>query len=68
MRKLVLALGLAASVFFGGCSGIPIEVCYVHPTYGQVCVSIGGKEFKRSDLTPEQQAEVDKWLKEKAGK
>lgn len=42
-----------------------VEVCYVHPVYGQVCVKVGGKKHYAENLTPEQRAEVEKWIKEK---
>lgn len=45
-----------------------VEVCYSHPKYGEVCVMLGGKEFKRSDLTAEQAVEVDLWLKTEKAK
>ena len=61
--RLLLAVLLAAVV---GCESLPpVEVCYTHPTYGAVCVQINGKKHFREDLTPEQRAEVEKWVKEK---
>lgn len=60
---LVLAFGLA------GCGSLPeLEVCYEHPTYGKVCVAVGGKRYYDPKLTPEQRAEVEKWIAENAGK
>lgn len=45
-----------------------VEVCYVHPVYGQVCVKVGGSKHYREDLTPTQRAEVEKWIVEKESK
>lgn len=57
---------LAVIAAGGGCeSGPQLEFCYMHPTYGQVCVSVGGKKHYREDLTPAQRAEVEKWVAEK---
>lgn len=68
MKTLVL-FGLLA---LSGCEAarevlrdIPVEFCYVHPVYGQVCVQVNGKKHYREDLTPAQRAEVEKWVAEK---
>jgi hypothetical protein len=53
---------LAVLLFFLGC-GTTVEACYVHPTYGQVCVKYDGKLHLRADLTSGEQAEVKEWLK-----
>ncbi len=55
MRKfaLLLALGL------GGC-GATYEVCYTHPTYGEVCVKIGGKEYVKQEALPAPIADATK--------
>jgi hypothetical protein len=61
MKKLLLALVLGV----GGCESMPpVEVCYDHPQYGQVCVQIGGKRYYDPKLTPEQRQEVDRWIAE----
>jgi hypothetical protein len=43
-----------------------VEICYRHPKYGVVCVRINGKNYRidRSDLTLEERAEVEAWLRE----
>jgi hypothetical protein len=58
--RWILALTLAAVT---SCSGLPpVEFCYEHPVYGKVCVAVGGKKFYDPKLTPEQRAEVEKWI------
>ncbi len=61
----VLALAVVVLAWLPGCETIPVEFCYVHPVYGQVCVQVGGKKHYREDLTPAQRAEVEKWVAEK---
>lgn len=57
MLLLGILLGLV------GCAGMPpVELCYVHPVYGQVCVQVGGKKHYAEDLTPEQRQEVEAWI------
>jgi hypothetical protein len=53
-----------------GCGLFPdgVDVCYVHPVYGQVCVKVGGKKHYAENLTPAQRAEVEKWIAEKESK
>lgn len=66
MRLFVSAILIAV---LASCSNLPpVEFCYVHPVYGQVCVSVGGKRHYREDLTVAQRAEVDKWIAESGGK
>ena len=66
MKKLALIVLALAGV---GCESMPaLEVCYVHPVYGQVCVKVGGKKHYAEDLTPAQRAEVEKWIAEKEKK
>lgn len=56
-------------LFVMGCrNGPQVEICYEHPTYGSVCVKLGGHELKRTDLTPEQQKEVEIWLLQQKAK
>lgn len=56
----VLAFALA------GCGSLPpVEFCYIHPVYGQVCVRVGGKLHYSEDLTPAQREEVRAWVKAK---
>lgn len=65
MKTIAAALLLALS----GCSLFDgVEVCYVHPVYGQVCVTVGGKKHYAENLTPAQRAEVEKWIVEKESK
>ena len=65
--RILTSLALALSV--GGCGIFDgVEVCYVHPTYGQVCVKVGGKKHYSEDLTPAQRVEVEKWIAEKEGR
>jgi len=64
----VLVLGLSALLAAAGCQEFretPVQFCYIHPKYGEVCVSIGGKRYKidRPDLSPEQKTDVENWLK-----
>lgn len=62
MKTLALAL-LAFGV--AGCGTLPpVEVCYEHPVYGKVCVAVGGRKYYDPKLTPEQRAEVEKWIAE----
>jgi len=62
IRGLLLYL---SGLLLGGCGLFPegVEVCYVHPVYGQVCVKVGGKNHYREDLTPEERAAAEKWVK-----
>jgi len=74
MKSLLGFLGFLILVFVlalvgGGCESMaPVEVCYEHPTYGKVCVAVGGKRYYDPKLTPEQRSEVDKWIADSAGK
>jgi hypothetical protein len=62
--KILVAAFLAFTL--AACESMPaVEVCYVHPVYGQVCVQVGGKKHYREDLSPAERAEVEKWIKEK---
>lgn len=47
-----------------------IQFCYTHPKYGEVCVKMFGKKFmiERTDLKPEEKAEVIKWVEEQEKK
>lgn len=42
----------------------PVEICYLHPKFGAVCVKIGGKKYdlNRPDLTAVEQKEVRDWI------
>lgn len=70
---VTLMIAVAAVVLIGlslflltGCKGFtlpPVELCYVHPTYGQVCVKFGGVLHYADTLTPAQRAEVEDWIK-----
>ncbi len=64
------ALGILFVLALSGCGLFPdgVDVCYVHPVYGQVCVKVGGSKHYREDLTPTQRAEVEKWIAEKDAK
>ena len=64
---MILKLCLAVAVLvLAGCESLPpVEFCYIHPTYGQVCVSVNGKKHYREDLTPAQRAEAEKFVAEK---
>lgn len=73
MAWSVAVLAASSLLWFGfvGCSQVkeivkelpPIEFCYVHETYGEVCVQIGGELFFKATLTPAQKAEVEEWVK-----
>lgn len=63
-------LKLLSVLLLAGCGIFPdgVEVCYVHPVYGQVCVKVGGKKHYAENLTPAQRAEVEKWIAEQEKK
>ena len=65
MAALAIIVGalLVSFLFFQGCKGIPVEICYDHPKYGKVCVKLGGETYYRDGLTPEQRKEIDGWIK-----
>lgn len=67
VSMLLVALPLMLSV---SCESLPfpIEACYTHPVYGEVCIKMGGRRYYDPKLTPEQRAEVDKWIDQKEGK
>ena len=74
LRRSLLAflLGVAlllplAAPLVTGCKAVQVEVCYVHPTWGKVCVGIDGKVFLRADLTDDARREVLEWLKQRRG-
>lgn len=58
--------GLLLSFGLMGC-GTTVEACYVHPEYGQVCVSYNGKLHVRADIKGVRLTEVVNWLKETYG-
>jgi len=68
MKRLAYISVLVMALF--GCGLFPddVEVCYVHPVYGQVCVKVGGKKHYAEELTPAQRAEVEKWIAAQEGK
>lgn len=68
---MVLAAVILGALLLGGLVLVgckfpnlpPIELCYIHPTYGQVCVKLGGVTHYAETLTPAQRAEVEAWIK-----
>ncbi len=63
MKKLSVLLLLVLV----GCAELydvlpPVEACYNHPKYGQVCFVINGKKHYAEALTPQQRAEVERWI------
>ncbi len=65
--EVIRALALVLALLLAGCETLPpVELCYTHPVYGNVCVVINGKKHYRDGLTPEQRAEIDKWIAEGA--
>lgn len=62
-----IALVIVAVLVFClvACSALPaIEVCYVHPQYGRVCVKLDGKLYFTAELTDAQRLEVEAWIQE----
>ena len=64
MKTLVFLVLLVPFCMASSCSNLPpVEFCYVHPKYGQVCVKVGGKVYTDPKLTDAQRKEVEEWLK-----
>lgn len=63
---IAVILFVAVAWLLVGCEAVaslpPVEVCYVHPKYGEVCVVVGGGRFFKATLTPAQKEEVEAWL------
>lgn len=59
MKTILL---VAALLGLAGC-GTTIEACYVHPEYGQVCVTFDGKLHVRADIKGARLTEVMEWLR-----
>lgn len=54
---LSLMILISGGLTYQGCANY--EVCYDHPKYGRVCVTINGKKFIREDLTDAQRREIE---------
>lgn len=67
VKTLREMLVLLSCLLFAGCQ-MPVEICYEHPTYGRVCLTLYGKtvvDGKKADGTPlsdKEKADVQKKL------